>query len=114
MKNFSQTPINAMVRNTTPINSNSYNIDGYQQKSLVLLNGLDQAVNVQVQYSPDNVTFYPIGSPINIAASKNDVFIDTTVPALRLVRGWLKFTATAAVAPTTGTFKMELQLNLGN
>jgi len=114
MKNFAQVPITSNIRNTTPVNSNSYSIDGYQQKSLVLMNGLDQAVNVTIQYSPDNTTFYAIGSPINIAASKNDVFIDSTVPALRLIKGWLKFTATAAGTPTTGTFKLELQLNLGS
>jgi len=65
-------------------------------KTLIINNGLDQTVNLQMQASRDNTNWFNVGSAFDAASGWSYQTCETFFPYGRLI-------ATCAVAPTTGS-----------
>jgi hypothetical protein len=91
------------IRNTSATNSSSSSNIGYRVKTVMVNNGLDQAVSIQCQGSRDGTNWINIGTAWSVAtATWTYQSCDTYFPYMRAV-------ATCSVAPTTGTLSMWLE-----
>ena len=84
------------IRVTTTVNSISANTGEFNAQTIVVYNGLDESVAIQLQGSVDESTWIDIDVPFNVAATGNDY--DTVTDYFPYYR----VTAKCATAPTTG------------
>jgi hypothetical protein len=92
------------VRDTSNHNSSGSENKGYIPKTIIVHNGLNQQVSIQVQGSVDDTFNNPltVGNSFNVAASTDDYDVLTDyLPFLRVV-------ASCTTAPTTGTLTVYL------
>jgi len=84
------------IRVNTTVNSSIADTGEFQAETIVIYNGLDQSVAIQLQGSLDNTNWIDIGNAFNIAAGVKDYATVTDYfPCYRV-------TAKCATAPTTG------------
>lgn len=84
------------IRDTSNHNSAVSDTGEFTAETIVIYNGLNQQVTLQLQGSLDESTWIDIGASFNIAASTNDYETVTDYfPCYRLV-------ASCVTAPTTG------------
>lgn len=104
---------NNAVRNTTTITTSSYNLDDFGRSALIFDSTLDQIVNIVAEYSRDNVTFKQVGAVLAAPANPGFLKVYTSVDleALKLINGYIRFKATAAVTPTTGNLTLVFQVD---
>jgi hypothetical protein len=97
--------INALaIRNTSNHTSTVAEEKGYIPKTIIVHNGLNQTVSVQLQGSIDDTFNNPltVGNAFNVSASEDDYATLTDyLPYLRVV-------ASCSIAPTTGTLTVYL------
>ena len=92
------------IRDTAVHNSISSDNSQFHLKTIVISNGLNQTVTLQVQGSRDNSTWINIGSTFDVAASTNTYQTsDTFFPFMRI-------TAICSVAPASGTLSAWFEL----
>lgn len=87
------------IRNTSVNNGDTLDIRGLKLKTIIIENGLDQQVTLQVQASAHSnfSNSFNVGSSFNVAASTNTFETsDSYFPYMRV-------TAQCSTAPTTGT-----------
>jgi hypothetical protein len=91
------------IRDTSPHNGVSAQNLGYRVKTIIVNNGLNQAVTFQCQGSRDGTNWINIGTTWDVAATTLTYqTCDTYFPYMRAV-------ATCAVSPTTGTLSLWLE-----
>jgi hypothetical protein len=101
---------NTAIRNTTTITTTAYNLDEFERAALFVNNTLDQIVNIVAEYSRDNATFIPVGTALSVpAAIGGKAYNALDIEALKLINGWIRFKATAAVTPTIGNLTVIFQ-----
>ena len=84
------------IRVTTVVNSTVAQTGEFNAQTVVVHNGLDQSVAIQLQGSVDETNWIDIGSVFNVATVVNDY--DTVTDYFPCYR----VTAKCTVAPTTG------------
>jgi NMD protein affecting ribosome stability and mRNA decay len=87
-------------------------IQGLSKKSLVVKNGLEQNVSLQIQGSADKITFVNVGTAQTVNASSNAIIGENEVAQLKNYFPFLKATITAAIAPTSGTIEVHAVASL--
>jgi len=92
------------VRDTSNHNSSVSENKGFIPKSIIVHNGLNQQVSIQVEGSIDDTFNNPltVGNSFNVAAGEDDY--DTLTDYLPFLRAVISCT----VAPTTGTVTVYL------
>jgi hypothetical protein len=91
------------IRNTSPQNGEVINNFDFQLKTIIIENGLNQAVSLQCEASAhsDFSNRFNVGSPFEVAANTNTFqTCDSYFPYMRIV-------ATCPVAPTTGALTVH-------
>ncbi len=84
------------IRDTNNHNSDAVDTGEFTAETIVVYNGLDQTVTIQLQGSHDQTVWLDIGSTFNVANVTNDYATVTDYfPSYRLV-------ASCSVSPTTG------------
>jgi hypothetical protein len=84
------------TRDTNAFNSAVSDMGEFNAETIVILNGLDKQVGIQVQGSIDSITWLDVGPVTNVPATTNDyATVSDYFPCYRVV-------ATAASTPTTG------------
>ncbi len=84
------------IRDTAVHNSGVANTGEFNAETIVIYNGLDESVAIQLQGSLDGTVWIDIGDPFNVAANINDYATVTDYfPSYRV-------TAKCTTAPTTG------------
>jgi hypothetical protein len=84
------------IRDTNTHNSNVADIGEFTAETVVVYNGLNQQVTIQLQGSLDETTWIDVGNAFNVPATTNDYETVTDYfPCYRC-------TATCSTAPTTG------------
>jgi hypothetical protein len=91
---------NLAITDTSAHNSSVVDTGEFTAETIVIYNGLNQQVTLQLQGSLDETTWINVGSSFNITATTNDYETVTDYfPCYRL-------TATCATAPTSGTLQV--------
>lgn len=91
------------IRDTSAHNSVSSSNVGYRVKTIMVNNGLNQAVTFQCQGSRDNTNWVNVGGTWDVAATTwTYQSCDTYFPYMRTV-------ATCSVAPTSGSLSFWLE-----
>ena len=85
------------IRDTSAHNSTKSNTGEFNAETIVVHNGLDKTVTIQLQGSVDDSTWIDIGNSFNVDATTNDY--DTVTDYFCCYR----VVATCTVSPTTGT-----------
>jgi hypothetical protein len=85
------------IRDTSAHNSASSDTGEFTAETIVVHNGLNQQVTIQLQGTVDDTNWINVGNSFNVAASTNDY--ETVSDYFCCYR----ITATCATAPTTGT-----------
>jgi len=103
---------NEEIRDTTTHNSGVSLCKGYTRKTIIIQNGLDQAVEIQPQADRDETFPRPfnVGAPITVAARPGAV--DTyTVDYITITDNLprIRVTAVCSVAPTSGALHVFLE-----
>ena len=84
------------IRVTSAVNSNNSESGEFQAKTVLIHNGLDKSVAIQLQGCNNDGVWIDIGDPFNVAAGVNDY--DTVTDYFPCYR----VSAICSVAPTTG------------
>ncbi len=84
------------IRVDTAVNSIVADTGEFQAETIVIYNGLNQSVSIQLQGSHDNSVWIDIGEPFSVAAGVNDY--DTVTDYFPIYR----IVSTCSTAPTTG------------
>lgn len=100
----SETAFNALaIRDTSAHNGAVIPLFDFQLKTIIVENGLDQQVTLQVQASAhaDFSSYFNVGSSFNIASSTNDYqTADSFFPYMRVV-------AQCASSPSSGSLTIH-------
>jgi hypothetical protein len=87
---------NLAIRDTADHNSDVSDMGEFNAETLIVLNGLNQSVDVQLQGSIDATTWLDVGNPFSVGITTNDYATVTDYfPCYRVV-------ASCETAPTTG------------
>lgn len=100
------------IRDTNAKTSTVVNLQGLNKKSLVVVNGLNQNVSVQIQGSADNGTFINIGTAQTVNSSTNAIIGPNEVAALNNYFPYIRATATCSVGPASGTLTITTVASL--
>ncbi len=100
-----KTILNAQaIRDTNPVTTDKVNLQGIGKKSLIVYNGLNQNVTVQIQgCHTENGTYVNVGTAQTVNTGTNTILGENEVVQLKNYFPYLQAIVTAAVAPTTGT-----------
>ena len=84
------------IRVDTLVTSGISNTGEFTAETIVVHNGLNQTVTIQLQGSVDESTWIDMGNSFNVSASTNDyATVSDYFP-------WYRVTAICSTAPTTG------------
>ncbi len=85
------------IRVDTLVTSGISNTGEFTAETIVVHNGLNQTVTIQLQGSVDETTWLDMGESFNVSATSNDfATVSDYFP-------WYQITAICSTAPTTGT-----------
>lgn len=106
--NVREALFNALAVTDTGVKtSGAADLTAFGDYQAVVINSLNQAGNIQLQWSIDNgTTWTSIGSPIAAAATTN--LLPATLP-IKLFTGLIRFQYTASIAPGSGTISLYLE-----
>jgi len=93
----------AAIRDTNAVTSQKANLQGLSKKGLVVINGLNQNINVQLQGGSDNTTFINVGTAQTVNNGTNAIIGENEVAQLKNYFPYLRAIITAALAPASGT-----------
>jgi len=91
---------------TNPHNGTNVDVSTCVDYELEIINSLNQAGNVQVQWSVDGVTWNNLGAAVAAAATTNLI---AAVPTPKPFVGLIRCVYTATVAPASGTLTLNVQ-----
>ena len=97
----------AAITDTNAKTSDTAEISGYSEKSLIVKNGLNQNAVIQIQGSCDNITFINVGATTTVNAGVNSIIGVNEVAQLNNYFPFLRATITASISPTTGTITVQ-------
>lgn len=99
------------IRDTNPTSTSAFLCDQLNQKSIIVMNGLNQSVTLKVQYSEDGSTWYDIGTTttVNAGASLVTNDYDNVLTGIKVLGGYIRLVATAGTAPTSGSLTVYTQ-----
>jgi hypothetical protein len=103
--------MNNAIRDTNPALSGSFLLDQMNKTVALIQNNTDQDVVISTKWSSDNSSYANVGSSVTVVAGATLVTneTDTTLTGIKLMAGYLKVVATAAVAPLSGSVIVTLQ-----
>ena len=85
------------IRVDTTVTSSISNTGEFTAETIVVHNGLDQTVTIQLQGSVDQTTWIDMGNSFNVSATSEDyATVSDYFP-------WYRVTSISSTAPTTGT-----------
>jgi len=87
------------IRDTATHNSDVSDCQGWGKKTIIVQNGLDQDVSIQVQGDVESA----FGNPYDIQSAFTVTAGKSSYKALDEYHEFLRLQATASIAPTTGT-----------
>lgn len=93
------------IRDTNAHNSKTSFCERWARKTILVKNGLNQAVSIQTQGARDSnfTNVYPVGTALSVAAGANDYLTCADYfPYLRVA-------ATCSTAPTTGNLNVWVE-----
>ena len=92
------------IRSTDAVTTAAAVIEGLSKKSLIVINGLDQNISVQIQGAyTEGSAFINVGTGQTVNAGVNDFIGQTEVAELVNYIPCVRATVTAAIIPTSGT-----------
>lgn len=94
------------VTDTNAKTSSASTVSSFGDYQLMVVNSLNQAGNIQMQWSIDGTTWINVGTPIAVAATTN--LIPAALPG-KPYTGQIRFVYTASVAPGSGTIALYLE-----
>lgn len=101
------------ITDTAVHSSGSVDARGYATKALLIQNGLNQAVSIQIQVSSTgSAPWTNVGTAQSVAAGTNPPIGPDTVAALGQAYPYYQVAATCAVAPTTGTLSGTIEMGV--
>ena len=97
------------ITDTTAHDSNASVTIYAQQKTILVVNGLNQSVSIQAQWSRDGSSWYNLGTAQSVTAGAAAEIGTSTISALGDYLPMLRVTATCATAPTSGSLSAWLE-----
>lgn len=107
--------INQAITDTNPHTSAVIDARGYATKALLVQNGLNQSVSIQVQVSSDGQTNWTnVGNAQSVGAGTKVAIGPDTIAALGHAYPYYQLVATCSTAPTTGSLSATVEMAVNN